>query len=216
MDDNVLAAMKRWPDVPAVSGWLSLSVQGQWRLHPAGDACTPGPDGALPAGEPISNPQLLAFLSRNYNRDDTGRWYVQNGPQRVYVRLDAAPFVVATSGTHTEPALQSHTGSWVPSVQSWWIDSEGRLFVQTPLGPGLIAGRDTAEALGRLQPDVPGHRAIEAADLEALERDGAALPLRWALKPDAHGRAIQQSGPLRWCDASQIPVTLGFVALPRT
>lgn len=215
MDDNVLAAMKRWPDVPAVSGWLSLSVQGQWRLHPAGDACTPGPDETLPGGEPISNPQLLAFLSRNYNHDSTGRWYVQNGPQRVYVRLDAAPFVFATSGSDTEPGLLSHTGAWVPSVQAWWMDSEGRLFVQTPLGPGLMAGRDTAEALGRLQPDIPGRTAIEAADLEALERDGSALPLRWALQPRPHSTVISQSGPLRWCDASRVPVTLGFVALPR-
>ena len=215
MDDNVLAAMKRWPDVPAVSGWLSLNVQGQWRLHPEGDACTPGPDGALPEGEPISNPQLLAFLSRNYSHDDTGRWYVQNGPQRAYVRLDAAPHIVATSGTDIEPALLSHTGAWVPSVLAWWIDSDGRLFVQTSIGPGLIAGRDTAEALGRLQLDAPGRTTLDDTDLDALERDNSALALRWLLKPEPDSQVICQSGPLQWCHADRVPLALGFAALPQ-
>ncbi|MGB3277244.1 MAG: DUF2946 family protein, partial [Castellaniella sp.] len=30
MDDQVLAAMARWPNVPAVHGWLSLTARGQW------------------------------------------------------------------------------------------------------------------------------------------------------------------------------------------
>lgn len=215
MDDNVLAAMKRWPDVPAVSGWLSLSMQGQWRLHPAGDACSPGPQGGFPEGEPISNPQLLAFLSRNYTHDDTGRWYVQNGPQRAYVRLDAAPWVFATSGTHAEPGLLSHTGAWVPSVQAWWIDSEGRLFAQTGLGPGLIAGRDTAEALERLHPEIPGRTALEDGDLAALQDGGKAVPLSWALKGGPAATVVIEHGPLRWCETSRVPATLGFVALPQ-
>ncbi|XOT98625.1 DUF2946 family protein, partial [Alcaligenes pakistanensis] len=35
------------------------------------------------------------FFNRNYQADEKGRWFIQNGPQRVYVRLDAAPLIVS-------------------------------------------------------------------------------------------------------------------------
>lgn len=85
MDDDVKAALVRWPNVPAVAGWLSLDGRGRWHLHPQGDAAEGGP------GESITNTQILAFIERNYEHDDQGRWFFQNGPQRVYVRIDAAP-----------------------------------------------------------------------------------------------------------------------------
>src|SRR3546814_2832342 len=85
MDSSVKAALAKWPDVPAVYGWLSLDERGRWRLHPQGDAAHGGP------GESIDNTQIQAFIGRNYASDSQGRWYFQNGPQRVYVRLDAAP-----------------------------------------------------------------------------------------------------------------------------
>ena len=64
--------MAKWPNVPAVFGWLSLSRRGDWLLK----------------GEPVHNPGIRDFFGRNYACDDTGRWFVQNGPQRVYVLLD--------------------------------------------------------------------------------------------------------------------------------
>jgi len=90
MDQSVLDAVKRWPNVPAVYGWLSLSARGEWKLHPLGDAQLGGP------GEGISNIQILGFINRNYADQPDGAWFFQNGPQRVYVRLDAAPLIVIT------------------------------------------------------------------------------------------------------------------------
>src|SRR3546814_3203944 len=104
--------MARWPNVPDVFGWLSLSERGQWRLHPQGDALQPaqadpsrqppkagpGPKSAPGAGEKIGSPAITAFIDRNYTCDAHGRWYFQNGPQRVFVRLDAAPYILRTTG----------------------------------------------------------------------------------------------------------------------
>src|SRR5690606_10073287 len=70
MDSQVIAAMARWPDVPDVYGWLSLSSSGHWRLHPLGDAIVL-PDSP---GEAITSPQILAFLGRNYAADAQGQW----------------------------------------------------------------------------------------------------------------------------------------------
>src|SRR3546814_10640581 len=58
MDEQVIAAMARWPDVPDVYGWLSLSERGEWRLHPQGDALRPqhcAPGACCSPGEAISS-----------------------------------------------------------------------------------------------------------------------------------------------------------------
>ena len=77
MEDRVRRALARWPDVPALYGWLALDRRGRWRIK----------------GETISRPQIIDTLNDNYAADEHGRWYFQNGPQRVFVELQSAPFV---------------------------------------------------------------------------------------------------------------------------
>lgn len=154
MDSDVLAAMARWPDVPDAYGWLSLDARGRWRLHPAGDALAGGP------GTSISNPGILAFISRNYDHDDQGRWFFQNGPQRVFVRLDAAPLVLRQpDGTGT---LCTHTGHVVTRVDRWALDAAGRLYAATEHGPATIEDRHLPDVLERMQ-TASGQPLLDAA-----------------------------------------------------
>ena len=149
MDAQVRAAMARWPDVPAVHGWLSLSARGQWCLHPQGLGW--GCPDETP-GEAITSPQILAFIQRNYLADDSGRWFFQNGPQRVYVRLDGAPWILSLQmNDQGRPWLQTHTGRPYGPVTHWWLSPEGCLYTQSLIGAGLIADRDLAQVLDRLQ-----------------------------------------------------------------
>ncbi len=134
MDQSVLDAQIRWPDVPAAYGWLSLSARGEWRLHPLGDARAGG------QGQGISNVQILSFIGRNYASEANGEWFFQNGPQRVYVRLDAAPFVL-----RLDPSLgtlSSHNGQTITNVTQWLLDEDGQLYAQTNLGAARIDDRD--------------------------------------------------------------------------
>ncbi|MBX6318675.1 DUF2946 family protein [Pigmentiphaga sp.] len=133
MDEDVLAAMARWPNVPDAYGWLSLDARGRWRLHPDGDALAGGP------GVSISNPGILAFISRNYAHDDLGRWFFQNGPQRVFVRLDAAPLILRQADE--TGTLATHTGLPVTKVERWALDTEGKLYAVTEHGPGMVEDR---------------------------------------------------------------------------
>ena len=139
MDDQVVAAMARWPNVPAVRGWLSLSARGQWRLHPHGRGWG-APDEA--PGEAITSPQIVAFIGRNYLADDTGRWFFQNGPQRVYVQLEATPWILGVHRTPQGFALETHTGQPVKEVTQAWVDEDGRLFLATDIGLGLVRSTD--------------------------------------------------------------------------
>jgi hypothetical protein len=47
---------------------------------------------------PITHPGTVGFLHRHYGADEAGRWFVQNGPQRAYVAIDLAPWVLSLDG----------------------------------------------------------------------------------------------------------------------
>lgn len=144
MDDSVLAAMAKWPNVPHCYGWLALNRRGQWVLD----------------GDVIRHDGLNNFIGRNYTHDDAGNWFFQNGPQRVYVDLAYTPWIFHLDGSSQ---LFSHTGTAVASVESVWIDDEGSLILGTDLGIGLVDDRDLAEFLSKL--DGATDLSFETADL---------------------------------------------------
>lgn len=195
MDQSVKDALARWPNVPAVYGWLSLDARGRWRLHPQGQANEGGP------GEPITNTQMLEFISRNYEHDDDGRWFFQNGPQRVFVRLDAAPFVLRLADDNR--SLITHTGASVEAVSAWWLDEEGQLYASTPLGAGVVLDRD-------LQPLLETMRTRAGAPLLDALAELATSHSMSAVWPDVYSAA-----PLHAIAQSDIAARLGFDPAPQ-
>jgi len=123
MDETVARAMAKWPNVPAVRGWLSLDRRGGWRLK----------------GESISNRATIDFIARNYTSDSCGRWFFQNGPQRVFVDLAYTPWVYSLDG---RGALVTHTGRACGAVERAWIDETGALILTGEPGPGVVDDRD--------------------------------------------------------------------------
>jgi hypothetical protein len=171
MDDLVLQAMTRWPDVPAVHGWLRLDRRGHWMLVDRGQ---PGFDEALHGlGSEITSPQIVDFICRNYTSDEQGRWFWQNGPQRVFVDLDVAPLVLRVLGAGGEARLVAHTGDSVGRVDAAWSSPEGELILDTDLGPGAIHDLDLA-ALELAEVD----GAVEGSPGLSLNILGRRLPVQ--------------------------------------
>lgn len=144
MDDIVRAALKKWPNVPACHGWLALDARGDWYMRDDRVQAA-GPFPRI-KGSRIEHEKLREFIGRNYDRDEHGAWFFQNGPQRVYVELEAAPWVwrlEAVAGA--APRLQSHTGR-MADFRSVWIDEPGRLYVDTGLGLGIVHTLDMEAA----------------------------------------------------------------------
>ena len=145
MDPIVAAALKKWPNVPHCYGWLALDARGDWymrddRIQRAGP---------FPAvkGSRIEHEKLREFIGRNYGCDETGAWFFQNGPQRVYVELEAAPHVWRLmSSPGTAPAVRSHVGGREAAVESAWLDEQGRLFLLTDAGYGIVHTQDMEAA----------------------------------------------------------------------
>ncbi|HPU52843.1 MAG TPA: DUF2946 family protein [Burkholderiaceae bacterium] len=143
IDDLVEQAMRRWPNVPAVYGWLRLDRRGHWMLIDRG---SPDFDEALHGkGSEITSPPILDFLGRNYLSDERGCWHWQNGPQRVFVDLDLAPFILRVVGEGSGAHLSTHTGFLVEPGSQAWLDGEGNLFLKTSLGPGVVHDLDLAQ-----------------------------------------------------------------------
>lgn len=165
MDDIVKAAMAKWPNVPDCYGWLGLDARGLWWMRDDA-AQRAGPFagiGSSPAskGSVLRHDKLIEFINRNYGADAQGRWYFQNGPQRVYVELEAAPWIWRVSANFQ---LQSHTGLSAEAL-SMYLDEQGRLFVATPLGFGLVHSQDMHLAAEAVESGLWQPRECEYAEL---------------------------------------------------
>jgi hypothetical protein len=167
MDEIVEAALRKWPDVPHCYGWLALDARGQWymrdeRIQHAG---------AFPQvkGSMILHEKLLGFIHRNYALDEAGAAYFQNGPQRVYVELEAAPWVWRVEEAHGSWQLTAHTGH-AALVRTPWLDETGRLFLECDLGFGIVHTMDMHLAA----------QAVERGDWQPREMPFAQMPARFA------------------------------------
>jgi len=183
MDDRVIRAMAKWPNVPAVYGWLSLDRRGRWRLR----------------GSPITHPGAVKFIARNYLDDGRGRWFFQNGPQRVYVDLDYTPWVYALRGDGT---LGTHTGLSGGALNGVWLDENGALLLALEPGVGVLDDRDLGSFAGHLR-DADG-RVVEHIETGPDARNEG-LWLQW------NGRRIAVV-PIQ---SAAVPGRFGFVARPR-
>jgi hypothetical protein len=143
MDEIVKAALKKWPNVPHCYGWLALDARGDWYMRDDRvQAAGPFPQ---VKGSRILHDKLREFIHRNYDADDAGRWFFQNGPQRVYVELEAAPWIWRVDSAAGGFTVASHTDVST-RAQDAWLDEQGRLFLLCELGFGLVHTLDTGVA----------------------------------------------------------------------
>ena len=134
-------AMAKWPNVPHCYGWLGLDARGAWRMRDqhAQDL------GLL--GSKINNVTLRGFIDRNYMADDLGRYFFQNGPQRVYVELQATPYIA-----HSDPVSGwvLHTGVVPDHFDAVWMTPDGKIVLKSADYLAQIDDRDMVHAMPHL------------------------------------------------------------------
>lgn len=173
MDEIVKAAMAKWPQVPHCHGWLGLDARGQWymrddRSQAAGPfALAPGEAGTAARGSLLRHDKLIEFIHRNYLADEVGQWYFQNGPQRVYVELEATPYIWRLQ---PDGRVLAHTGEPADAVHASLLDEAGHLYLQTPLGLGLVHTQDMALAADWVEQGLWQPTAVLQADVPDIGR----------------------------------------------
>lgn len=208
MDEIVRQAMAKWPNVPHCYGWLALDRRGQWRMR---DEQTQA-EGT--AGDPIRHTALIAFIARNYASDDKGCWYFQNGPQRVYVALAYAPFVVrltwdatANDGRGTPVLTDQLARAFVP--QACLLDEDGNVAFAGKASDGenaplaLLHDHDI-DLLTQVSDLTLAYEIAQTAD-DTAEAKGA-VRLHWR-----NGDAL----PFATVHAGTLPQRYGFEREPR-
>ena len=187
MDEIVIRGMLKWPDVPAVYGWLSLDRRGSWMIKNVSGRF-----------ERIANPAVNEFIGRNYAADGQGRWYFQNGPQRVFVALDYTPWVYRLDDAGE--GLLAHTGAAPRALEAVFVDDAGALLLETELGVGVLLDRDLPAFVERLA-DPRGRTPERLLEDVASGQEARAL---------LRGVSVRVA-PIR---SAEVPRLFGFVPRP--
>ena len=133
-------------------------------------------------GSLLKHEKLIDFIQRNYESDDSGQWFFQNGPQRVYVELELTPWVWRISlDSNGGFSVAGHDGR-PASVKLCVLDELGRVYLDTDAGFGLIHTQDVDLAA----------RAVEAGLWHPLDMRSGELPSRfgYVLSPEIHHKTL--------------------------
>jgi hypothetical protein len=159
MDDIVRQALAKWPNVPHCYGWLGLDARGNWFMRDDRTQAM-GPF-AQAKGSQLRHEKLIDFIQRNYEHDAQGQWFFQNGPQRVYVEIEATPWVWRIGDDF---AVQSHSGLHV-EPRDCLLDEDGRLYLVADIGLGLVHTQDVGIAADAIEQGLWVPRDVRAGDL---------------------------------------------------
>ncbi|MDA1331138.1 MAG: DUF2946 family protein [Proteobacteria bacterium] len=142
----------KWPNVPDVYNWLTLDNRGNWLIK----------------REKIHHQGLIDFINAHYTEDKTGRWFFQNGPQRVFVSLKYTPYVLSIGSDDTSIHFKTQTNEVIPSLDQLWLDNHGRMLGSWNRHIGLISDRDLPMLIEHLAHKNKPYDPINASDLEKI------------------------------------------------
>lgn len=183
MAERVLRGMAKWPSVPSVYNWLQLDRRGRWLMK----------------NSLVTHPLLVDFINQHYLPADDGSYYFQNGPQRVFVEILAAPYVVSLAGER----LVTHNHREVGQINAAMISEAGDIYLRTDLGPSLVDDRSLIHVEQWLQAE--GDREAALSHLLAGGSDSQ-IRFCWA--------QLDVDLPLRLVAEEELEQALGFVARP--
>ena len=207
MDEQVLRSLIKWPNVPHCFGWLALDRRGQWRMRDEFAQANNLP------GNAIQHTALNEFIARNYACDTKGRYFFQNGPQRVFITLDATPWIVRIIPTGAEPNLLTQCqSSFKP--QSALSDESGNIYI-TGLVKNTVDESADAENTSNdfIQIECPSiallhdHDLDLFADLAKLREEACSFGGSWSW----HGETL----PLDPIHSDELSERFGFVKKPK-
>ena len=192
----------KWPNVPDCFGWLALDRRGQWRMR---NEFTQ--QNKLP-GQVIKHAPLNEFIARNYACDESGRYFFQNGPQRVFITLDATPWIVRIIPADTGPQLinQCHQAMDPTAALS---DENGNIYIVGNIAQTIYEDSDRGkfsiqenESIALLH----DHDLDLFSELAALREEACSFGGSW----NWHGKQL----PLDPIHSSELAERFGYIAKP--
>ena len=202
MDEQVLRSLVKWPNVPDCYGWLGLDRRGQWRMR---DEFTQ--QNHLP-GQVIVHQALNEFISRNYARDTQGRYFFQNGPQRVFITLDATPWItrIFPSEKGTQLLTQCQTKIDPTAALS---DENGNIYIVGKISQTIYEDSDRGKFSIQESESVAllhDHDLDLFSELASLREEACSFGGSWSW----HGQQL----PLDPIHSSELAKRFGYITKP--
>ena len=194
MDEIVKQALARWPNVPHCTGWLMLDARGNWRMR---DEAAQAQNAS---GTAIRHEALLGFINRNYECDEHGQWYFQNGPQRVYVELEYTPWIVRLASRHDGAlTLTDQAGQPFEPAAAWLDEAGSGVFADASAPPraALLHDHDLdlfsehASIADDARSGTFHWRADTALPLQPIRRADVSTRFAFVASPASAGRQAQ-------------------------
>jgi hypothetical protein len=178
MDDQVLRSLMKWPNVPDCFGWLALDRRGQWRMR---DEFTQ--QNKLP-GHVIKHPALNEFIARNYACDELGRYFFQNGPQRVFITLDAAPWIVRIIPSEEDSAFINQCHQIIEPTAAL-SDENGNIYIVGIVNETVYSSNDNKPFLKKESKSIAllhDHDLDHFSELTKLHEEACSFGGSWVWK----------------------------------
>jgi hypothetical protein len=138
MDDQVLRSLMKWPNVPDCFGWLALDRRGQWRMRDEF-----AQQNKLP-GQVIQHIALNEFIARNYASDELGRYFFQNGPQRVFISLDATPWIARIIPSEVGLKLTNQCSQTIKPTAAL-SDEKGNIYIVGSIDQTIYSSNESSQ-----------------------------------------------------------------------
>jgi hypothetical protein len=105
------------------------------------------------AGTVIQHTTLNEFISRNYACDSLGRYFFQNGPQRVFITLDTTPWIARIIPSESGIQLLTQCGEEI-QAQGALSDEKGNIYITGLITQSLSDQIDNTIFTRRVSPSV--------------------------------------------------------------
>jgi len=124
VDQSILSAIAKWPDVPYCYGWLFLDRRGAFRIR------NEYSQKHHLSGEHIKHPGMCDSIRNNICIDTHNQYFFQNGPQRVYLSLAYCPYVVRfIPSQQYDWVLQNHLSQEIQPTRCF-LDEKGNILLE--------------------------------------------------------------------------------------
>ncbi len=126
MDEQVIRSLIKWSDVPVCHGWLAFDRRGIWRMRNEYAQAHNLP------GDAIQHEGLIDFIQRNLAHNESGEWFFQNGPQRVYIDLGYTPFIARIYPSKNDLSLKTTDSREIQPIDIF-LDECGQILISCQL-----------------------------------------------------------------------------------
>ncbi len=188
MDDIVKQAQIKWPNVPYCYGWLGLDARGQWYLRD--DETQAAGTFERSKGTLLQHERLIEFIARNYEADADGQWFFQNGPQRVYVELEATPLIWRID---PDFSITSQTSNRT-AAHDCLLDEQGKVYLVSDGSIGLVHTLDVPLVAQAVESGWWSPREVLERELPQQYKFVRSPYARW-LSSESAGPDESQHGP---------------------